>query len=251
MTALVDHPSGAFASLPASTTFSNGLVVTPGHRLAEWALAEPLPLRAGLDRVGAELAARGLDWEALAGVDLRSPEPFTPDGFAEFNAGYVALLQGYYPLADGALPPYARTNVAPVDVYLTEPCIRAVQIVEPHPGASGDFVLSGVAEVTASVTPEHVIAFGDTTPDGLRAKVDHVVAVLAERVGQLGLPLDAASDIDLYTARPLDWLETVVGATFAAAGRFGVHRWVARPPVTDLEFEMGCKRISNRLTLDA
>jgi hypothetical protein len=249
VTELVQHPSGAFAYLPGSSTFSNGLVVSSGHRLTEWELAEPLPLRAAFDRIGAELEARGFGWESLAGVDLRSPSPFAPQGFAEFNAAYTALLGEYYPLADGDLAPYARTNVAPVERYVTEPCVRAVQIVEPHPGAEGDFVASGVAEIIKAPTPADTIAFGDTSPAGLRAKVDFVVATLAGRVADLGLPISAANTIDAYTAHPLDWLEAVVGATFVAVGRFGMHRWIARPPVTDLEFEMGCKRISTRLTL--
>lgn len=249
MTELVQHPSGAFASLPASQTFSNGLVVAAGHRLAEWELAEPLPLRAGFNRVGAELRARGLGWEALAGVDLRSPAPFSPQGFSDFNASYSALLGEYYPLADGTLPPYARTNVAPARSTLTEPCVRAVQIVEPGAGAGGDFVVSGAAEVTASVRPEHTIAAGDTSAVGLRTKVDFVIAQLVERVSGLGVAIDRATLVDIYTVHPLDWLEPVIAATFVAVERTGLRRWLAGPPVTGLEFEMGCKRISSHTVL--
>ena len=249
MTELVHHRSGAFAYLPASSTFSNGLVVAAGHRLTDWEFAEPQPLRTAFDRVDRELTARGLTWEALAGVELRSPAPFSPQGFADFNAIYTDLLGEYYPLSDGVLPPYARTNVAPVEVYLSEPCVRAVQIVEPYDGEGSDFVVSGAAEVTTSVMPENTIAFGDTSPEGMRAKVDFVVAVLAERVADLGEPIEHATTIDVYTVHPLDWLESVIGATFLAAGRTGLHRWIAAPPVTGLEFEMGCKRISQRVTL--
>ena len=249
MTDLVQHPSGAFAYLPAGTTFSNGVVVAADHRLVDWEFADPLPLRIAFDRIGAELDQRGLGRTALAGVELRSPAPFTPEGFAEFNAEYTGLLAEHFPLPDGTLPPFARTNVAPVEAQVAEPSVRAVQIVEPHPGGGGDFVASGVAEVTGAVTPDSVIAFGDASPAGLRTKVDFVVAALAARVADLGVSVDQARTIDVYTAHPLDWIEAVVAATFGGASRHGVHRWIARPPVTDLEFEMGCKRTSHRVTL--
>jgi len=247
---LVQHPGGACAYLPAGATFSDGLVVNDGYLIADWELAEPLPLRAAFERVGVEIERRGLGWEALAGVELRSPEPFTPKGFADFNADYVKLLAKFYPLAEGDLPPYTRTNVAPVEVYLSEPCVRMVQMIEPQKGAGGDFVVSGAAEITTAATPENTIAYRDTSPDGLRAKVDFVVGALAARVAGLGVPIEAASTIDVYTAHRLDWLESVIGETFVGAGRYGMHRWIARPPVTELEFEMGCKRISKRVTLN-
>ncbi len=249
MTNLVPHPSGAFAFLPASTTFSNGLVVAPDHRLADWEFVEPLPLRPAFDRVAAELEQRGLTWTALAGVELRSPAPFTPAGFAEFNGEYTRLLAEYYPLPDGTLPPYTRTNVAPVVAHVAEPSVRLVHIVEPNPGAHGDFVVSGAAEVTGAPSPETTIAFGDTSPAGMRAKADFVIAELAARVAGLGVPIDTVRTIDVYTAATLEWLETVIASTFVGASRHGVHRWIAHPPVTDLAFEMGCKRVSNRVIL--
>ena len=41
----------------------------------------------------------------------------------------------------------------------------------------------------------------------------------------------------------------MIASTFVGASRHGVHRWIANPPVTDLAFEMGCKRVSNRVIL--
>jgi len=251
VTELVHHPGGTLAYLPATSTFSSGLVVAAGYRLAEWDFAERLPLRAAFERVGEEMKRCGLTWEALAGVDLRSPEPLDPHGFAHFNAAYSDLLSSYARPPDGALPPYTRTNVAPAERYLSEPCVRAVQVVEPHPGAGGDFVVSGVAEVTTSVRPEDTIAAGDTSPAGMRAKVDFVVGRLAERVAELDVPIDQATTIDVYTVHALDWLESVIGSTFVSVRRSGLHRWIAGPPVTGVEFELGCKRVSRRVTLSA
>lgn len=249
MTTLVEHVSGTFAYLPGSSAFSNGLVVAPGHRIAEWEFAEPVPLRPALERIFAKLASRGLGWRAFAGLDLRSPTQFTSDGFASFNEEYAQVLHGYYPLGDAELPPYTRTNITPVEVRLSEPSVRAVQVIEPRAGANGDFVLSGVAENRGAPTAENIVAYLDTSAAGLRAKVDYVVAELASRLADLGPDLEARI-VDVYAPQELDWLEPVIAGTFGAVGRFGLHRWLGLAPVADLEFEMGVKRVSSREILD-
>lgn len=248
MTTLVEHSSGTFSYLPGGPAFSNGVVVAPGNRIAEWEFAEPVPLRPALARISTELATRGLDWTALSGLDLRSPTQFSSAGFATFNEEYVQLLDGYYPQGEGELPPYTRTNITPVQVRLTEPSVRAVQVIEPHPGAHGDFVLSGVAENRGAPTAENTVAHLDTSAEGLRAKVDYVVSELAARLTTLGPDLEARI-VDVYTAHELDWLEPVIAATFADVTRFGLHRWLGLAPVAGLEFEMGVKRVSSREVL--
>lgn len=251
MTEPVTHASGAYRYLPGGSTFSNGLAAEPGYRIVEWELAEPLPLEPAFRRVGQELDAHGLGWDALAGVDLRSPEPFTPEGFAAFNVEYLQALGRHYPLDDRTPNPLTRTNVAPVEPFVPVPSVRAVQVVEPGADATGgDFVLSGVAEVTGAPGPENTVAHLDTSDAGLRAKVDFVAAELAGRLGQLGVAVGEARIVDAYTAQPLGWLELVLAGTFSAVPRYGLRRWLARPPVTDLEFELGCKRLSAHRYLD-
>lgn len=250
MTELIDHPTGAFGYLPGGPAFSAGVVAFAGYQIVEWEFRHPRPLPSALDRVGRELEAHGLGWDALTGVDLRSPYQFDGPGFAAFNADYVTMLGEHYPLTPGALPPFTRTNIAPVEIYLSEPSVRAVQVVVPREGGGGDFVLSGVAEIRGAPTPEETIAFRDISEEGLRAKVDFVAAELALRVQQLGVSTADARIVDVYTAHQLDWLEPVLAGTFGSVAHHGLHRWLGRPPIIDLEFELGCKLLSGRVILD-
>ncbi|GGM04122.1 hypothetical protein ACFFX1_39000 [Dactylosporangium sucinum] len=252
MTQPVTHRSGAYRYLPGGATFSNGLAVEAGFRIVEWEFATPQPLEIAFDRVGRELAAHGWGWDALAGVDLRSPVPFDPEGFASFNAYYLDLLGRYYPLSEGEPSPLTRTNVAPVASLLDQPSVRAVQIVEPDPAADGaDFVLSGVAEIRGAPGPENTVAYRDTSMAGTRAKVDFVAGELAERLRALGRSTDDARIVDVYVAQPPDWLQSVLTGTFGSIAQYGLHHWPARPPVVDLEVELGCKRLSARAMLTA
>lgn len=250
MSELIDHPTGAFAYLPGGPPFSQGVVAHDGYQIVEWEFRHPQPLPAALHRIGHEFGLRGLGWESLVGVDLRSPVQFDGPGFAAFNADYLATLREHYPLAPDALAPFTRTNIAPVEVYLSEPSIRAVQVIERCAAGGADFVLSGVAEIPGAPTPEETIAFRDTSDEGLRAKVDFVVAELALRVEKLGVSTGDARSVDVYTAHRLGWLEPVVADTFSSVGRHGLHRWLGRPPIVDLEVELGCKRLSGQVILD-
>ena len=245
----VMHDSGSFSYLPGGLAFSNGVLAEKDHRISEWEFAQPLPLASAFDRVGEELRRVGSDWTALVGVDLRSPVPFTPEGFARFNDDYLSVLGSHYPLTDGQKPPFVRTNVSPIHNHLSEPCVRAVQVVQLQPGHQGDFVLSGVAENRGAPTPENTVAYDDVSDSGMRAKVEFVATTLATRLAQLGLSGQDARIVDVYTTHRLDWLADELTRTFGAIGRFGVHYWLASPPVTELEFEMGVKSISRRLIL--
>ncbi|MBO4205189.1 hypothetical protein [Micromonospora echinofusca] len=252
MTTPLTHRSGAYRYLPGGAAFSNGLAAEAGFRIVEWEFATPQPLEIAFERVGRELAAHDRGWDALAGVDLRSPVPFDLAGFASFNTYYLDLLRRHYPLAEDEHSPLARTNVAPVESPLDQPSVRAVQVVLPDPAADGtDFVLSGVAENRGALGPKNTVAYRDTSAAGWRAKVDFVAGELAARLHSLGLSTDDARIVDVYVAQPLDWLESVLTGTFGSIAQYGLHHWPARPPVVDLDVEIGCKRLSARATLTA
>ncbi|HET8591033.1 MAG TPA: hypothetical protein VFM01_15455 [Nakamurella sp.] len=240
----------AIRYLPGGT-FSSGLAVESGYRLVEWELGTLLPLASAFDRVSQELGRNQLTWQAVAGIDLRSPAPLPPAEFAAFNVEYSRLLGRHYPQTEGAPMPLTRTNVAVLEPFITEPSVRAVQVVIPDQTADGgDFVLSGLAEITGSPAPDNIVAYHDTSETGLRRKVDHIVAQLVTRLAALGISPADASIVDVYAAQPMGWLETVLASTFTSITRFGVHRWPALPPVADLEIEIGCKRLSARHLID-
>ena len=87
---LIDHPTGNYRFLPGIAPYSCGAVFTPGFEIAHVTLHRPVPYTEGFDRIEKHLAAESRPRAALCGIELRSPRPFTFEGFAEFNASTPA-----------------------------------------------------------------------------------------------------------------------------------------------------------------
>src|SRR5438874_5767589 len=110
---LRDVPGGGYRFLPGIDPYSSGVIAAPGHEIVHATLRAPVPWRDGFTLIDRHLRAEGQSRAALCAVALRSPTPFTFEGFAEFNAEYREVLAAWGLLVDGANP-IARTNVAPV-----------------------------------------------------------------------------------------------------------------------------------------
>src|SRR5262245_46163129 len=85
-------PAGGYRFLPGITPFSSGVVATSGHQVVHATLRAPLPWRDGFALIDRHLAAEQRPRAALCAIELRSPEPFSFEGFDSFNTGYRALL---------------------------------------------------------------------------------------------------------------------------------------------------------------
>lgn len=109
---LTANPRGNYHFLPGIAPYSSGAVADPGYEVVHLVFHRPAPYRRGFEVIEAHLRDVGRPRQALCGVELRSPAPFTRQGFAEFNASYCALLEGWDLHVDGQNP-VARTNVAP------------------------------------------------------------------------------------------------------------------------------------------
>jgi hypothetical protein len=108
----INHPNGDYRFVAGIAPYSAGVVSTPGFEIVHATFHRPLPCRQGFDRIERHLGAEGRPRSALCGIELRSTRPFTFDGFAGFNAGYVCILAGWG-LFVGGVNPVARTNIAP------------------------------------------------------------------------------------------------------------------------------------------
>src|SRR6202035_3422858 len=99
-----------------------------------------LPLHEGFAAVDKHWKALGRARQALCAMELRSPRPFTFQGFADFNAGYVDILKSWDILQNG-LTPVARTNVAPEIDPPGEPMLYAFSYTVPSGLAANTFVV--------------------------------------------------------------------------------------------------------------
>ena len=247
---LRDHPSGDYRYLPGISAFSCGAVARPGHEIVHATLAAPVPWRAGFARIAQHLAEQQRPRTALCGIELRSPAPFTFDGFGAFNEGYRALLAEWGILV-GEDNPIPRTNVAPVAAAPAEPSLYAFSYTRPGVTPAPTFVVAGAGELKDRAQgPEGIVRRGDTSPGGMREKARFVMGVMQERLRALGGDFGRVTRIDIYTAQPIHSLlpEEILGPAGPAAIH-GVHWYPSRPPIEGLEFEMDMRGVAREIEL--
>jgi hypothetical protein len=241
---LRDGPDGSYRFLPGITAFSSGVVAAPGWEIVHATLATPLPWRAGFAAIERHLGAQGRPRGALCGIELRSPAPFTFEGFAKFNEGYYALLQEW-DIVVGGDNPIPRTNVAPVAAAPPEPSLYAFDYTVRGATPTPAFVVAGAGELRERARgAEGIVRPGETSGDALAEKARFVLGVMQERMRALGTDWRRVTVIDVYTAHPL--AGALLDEILRAAGPSAIHglRWFpSRPPIQGLEFEMDLRGV--------
>lgn len=245
-----DHPSGDYSYLPGISAFSCGTVARAGHEIVHVTLAQPVPWRAGFQRIDGHLREQGRARTALCGIELRSPAAFTFAGFDQFNAGYRGLLADWGILV-GDDNPIPRTNVAPVVGAPTEPSLYAFAYTVPGRTPAPTFIVAGAGELRDRARgPEGIVRHGETTAEAMREKARFVLQTMQERLTALGGDWPRVTAIDVYTAQPIHAL--VLEEILRAAGAAAIHgvRWFpSRPPIQGLEFEMDLRGVARELIL--
>lgn len=254
-----------YSFLPGGMPFSAGVVALPGYEIVRARFARILPLAEGFEAIAAHLRERHRPLTALCAAELRSPQPYTPQGFGEFNAGYIATLRSWG-LVRGETNPVARSNVCPVYDAPPQPGFHAFSYTVPAGSAQGgflttsdhaadapgprSFVVAGYTEWREGTPyPEGIVAHGDTSREALARKVAVVLEGLARHTAALGGTWASITAVQIYTAHDIGPL---VASEFAPRGltRLGLDWHVCRPPVLGLEFEVDVRRVRRELVID-
>ena len=236
--------TAGYRFIPAVMQYSGGVAALPGFRLERVRFAEPLPLAEGWRRIAAYLAAIGRPLTAFAACELRSPAPFTEDGFAAFNRGYAEVL-GEWGVLAGGHNPVARSNVCPRVSPPAVPSFHAFCYSVPQAGAEASFAVAGSGESAEGkgTYRENTVAYGDTSPEGMLKKGRFVLGEMERRMGLLGFSWPDTTGVQAYTVHPLPLALTEEIVTRGAA-RHGLTWQDCRPPVEGLEYEMDCRGIA-------
>ncbi len=250
MTEVIPFPAGGYRFISGAFQYSGGIAAEPGYEIERARFAACLPLAEAFTAVEAHIAGLGLPTTAFAACELRSPAPFTEQGFIDFNRAYVQTLERWGIYRDG-VNPVARTNVCPEHGKPAAPSMRAFSYAVPSNRSRGGFVSSGGAEAmdrSSGAYAGHIVREGETSPDALREKARYVIAEMGRRIGALGYGWADASSVQVYTVHDIGAL---VGDELAATGvapdGFSWH--FARPPVVGLEFEMDVRGPTREVTL--
>jgi hypothetical protein len=229
---------GGYRYIPAVFQYSGGVAAEPGFALERVRFLKPPPMAEAFAAVEAHLAGVGRPTAAFAQCELRSPDPFSDQGFIEFNTHYVKTLERWGLFKDG-VNPVARSNVCPMYGKPDESRMFAFTYTVPSNIGRPTFQLSGSADAHTGNAPvrERAIAPGDTSPEGLRTKVVFVADEMERRLAALGVGWADAVETQIYTVQNVGHL---VGAELfrRGAGAGGLVWNYARPPVIGLEFEM-------------
>ena len=243
-----DVPGGQYRFLPGIAPYSSGVVAMPGHEVVHITLRAPMPWRDGFALIDRHLRGEGRPRAALCAIALRSPKPFTFDGFAEFNAGYRAVLESWGLFVDGANP-IARTNVAPLVAPPSEPSLYAFAYTVPGQAPRTTFVVAGSGEVV-ELAAERIVRRGETSPDAIRDKAAFVMSVMQTRLRGLGAGWSDVTTIDVYTPHPIEpFVQDVLLAAAGSAAIHGVRWYPSHPPIVGLEYEMDMRGVARDLVL--
>ena len=247
---LRDVTTGGYRFLPGIPAFSSGVVAMPGWEIVHATLATPLPWREGFARIEKHLKSVDRPRQALSGIMLRCPTPFTFDGFDEFNRGYRTVLDEWKILIEGENP-ITRTNVAPVVAPPSEPLLYAFDYTIAEVTPSPTFVVAGAGEVRERGRgAEGIVRNGETSPAAMREKARFVLNIMQERMRGLGGTWNRITVIDVYAQQPIHGIveEEILKAAGPAAVH-GVHWYPSLPPIQGLEFEMDMRSVNRELVL--
>lgn len=238
MAAVVRFSAGQYRYVPGVFQYSGGVAAEPGYAIERVRFARPLPLAEGFAAAEAHVAALGRPMTAFCACELRSPEPFSEQGFTDFNRLYVGTLERWGIFSNDTNP-VARTNVCPEFDKPAVPSMHAFSYTVPNETARGSFIVAGSGEAREGEDNyrDTIVRLGDLSPDAMREKVRYVLGVMEGRLEALGFGwLDAVS-AQAYTVHDIGAL---VGEEFAKRGAAanGLAWHFSRPPIVNIEFEM-------------
>src|SRR5207245_9408131 len=204
MTLIVSHPRGSYRFLPGIAPYSCGVIANPGHEIVHVTLEVARPWREGFGFVDRFLQEQGSQRAELCAIELRSPRPFTMQGFIDFNRGYCSVLEEWGVFVDG-VNPVARTNVCPIALDGPEPVLHAFSFVRPNAGLKRQtFIVAGAGElVEGSLVNSGILRRGETSAEAIAEKARYVCEVMAERLRGLGAAWDEVTRINAYKINPL------------------------------------------------
>ena len=215
----------------------------PKPRFERVRFSEPVPLEAGFGRIERHLKEAGLAPTAFCACELRSPAPFTDEGFKAFNRLYVGTLERWG-IMKGDANPVARSNVCPAIDPPAGPSFHAFSIAVRSSEKAKSFVVAGSGEAREGqgTYATRTIRYRDTSPSAMREKAVFVLGEMERRLSFLSASWTDTTATQVYT---LHEFHHFLGDEIARrkAARHGLIWHFASPPVIDLEYEMDCRGV--------
>jgi len=250
MSDVLPFPDGGYRFLRGVFPYSAGVAAMPGYEIVRARLARPLAIEPGFAAIRAHLESVRRPLTSFCACELRSPAPFTEQGFKDFNAIYVGTLRAWGIFRDDTNP-VARSNVCPELDPPASPSFYAFSYTVPAaPGTRPTFHVAGSGECPEGRANyrDHIVCRGDVSLAGMREKARWVTGEMERRMGALGFAWDAVTTTQLYTVHDVHpFLAAELVRRGATTGGLTWH--FARPPVVDLEYEMDCRGVAQEIVV--
>lgn len=250
MTSTREFAAGNYRFIPGPFQYSAGVRAFDGYIIQRVRLRRPVLLATGFALAGATIREAGRPLTAFCACELRSPAPFTEDGFRAFNKIYVGTL-AQWGIFDGTTNPVARSNVCPEINPPAEPSLYAFSYTLPAQAKSSpSMVIAGSGEASEGNASykERCVRYGDVSPEGMREKARYVLGEMERRLAAFGAKWADTTATQVYTVHDLHpfLADEIVSRGAANAG---LTWWYCRPPVVCLEFEMDCRATFHDLVI--
>ena len=234
---------GGYRYIKAVFQYSGGVAAQPGFEIERAMLSRPLPLPEGFAAIKAHLKRLGRPLTAFCACELRSPAPFSEQGFKELNQAYAKVLEEWGIYRDGENP-VARSNVCPAiappaAVFFTPSPTRCRETAHGpqfrrrgrREDARGQAELPRLHRCAGRHLSRRLALQG-----ALRRRGD------GNRLAALDASWSDASAAHIYTVHNIGEL---VGRRCLRPGpsHCGLTWQYCRPPIVDLEFEMDVRAV--------
>src|ERR1051325_927366 len=140
-----EFAAGNYRFLPSVFQYSAGVAALAGHEIRRVRFRCLEPLAQAFARIEQIIEQAGRPLTSFCACELRSPAPFSEQGFRAFNEVYVVTLEKWR-LFDGKSNPVARSNVCPEIDPPPEPCFHAFSFTVAAAHSTPTFVIAGSAE---------------------------------------------------------------------------------------------------------
>lgn len=251
MPEVISLPHAGYRFIKGVFQYSAGVAALPGFALRRVRMRRVTPLEEGFAFVESHLKGEGLSTAAFCACELRSPAPFTEEGFAAFNRIYVGTLERWGVIREG-VNPVARTNVCPEFGKPPGPGFYAFTYAVPRAGNEpGSFVVAGSGEAPEGKGSyrDHAIRLGDVSAEGLREKAVWVFGEMERRMAALGFGWADTTGSHVYTVHDIHPLLAAGDVVPAGALARGLTWHFARPPVQGLDYEMDARGLAQEVVL--
>jgi hypothetical protein len=246
----IEAANGGYRFMPGVSQYSGGVGALPGFMLTRVRFSKGVPLKQGFEKIAEIIKKSGRPLTSFAACELRSPAPFTEQGFKDFNEIYIKTLIEWGVMTDG-VNPVARSNVCPKLDPPSEPGFHAFTYTTMAKDAPASFVIAGSGESAEGKGNyrDHTIRLGDVSPAGMLEKAKWVLDEMERRMSAFSGTWEQTTAVQLYTVRDVfSFLESELGRRGVL--RDGLTWHFNRPPVVDLEYEMDCRRVHDERVLE-